>query len=255
MGEMTRRAFLARVSLVPLLTLLPRRVLRDALADVSGQFRFFTAHEAAVIREATARLIPGPQDDPAESGHPGAREANVVRFIDTMLAAFDFSPPKVHAGGPWSDRAGGTRNFMKDFLPLPAAKAQAWRKRVAALRTTYRGGVALLDEQAGGDFAAAPQLMQDQVLASSDSADFRDVLFTNAIEGMYSVPEYGGNAGLVGWRDIKFAGDTQPRGHTPAQVSESDGPDPIDPTGVVGLALSQFDAALPLLARGRRGGR
>jgi hypothetical protein len=254
MGEMTRRRFLARVSLVPLLALLPRRILLDALADAS-EFRFFTAHQAAVVREATARLIPGPQDDPAETGHPGAREANVVRFIDTLLAAFDVEPPKVHAGGPWSDRSGGTRNFMKDFLPLPPAKARAWRKRVAALQKTYRDGIALLDQQAGGDFATAPALMQDQILASPDAGEFRDVLFTNAIEGMYSVPEYGGNAGLVGWQEIKFRGDTQPRGYSPAQVSQSDGPDPVDPTGIVGLALGRFDAAIPLLARMMRGGR
>ena len=29
-----------------------------------------------------------------------------------------------------------------------------------------------------------------------DAAGFRDVLFTHAIEGTYSVPEYGGNLGL-----------------------------------------------------------
>ena len=39
-------------------------------------FRFFTGHQAAVVEAATARIAPGPLDDPAEAGHPGAREAD-----------------------------------------------------------------------------------------------------------------------------------------------------------------------------------
>jgi hypothetical protein len=36
---------------------------------------------------------------------------------------------------------------------------------------------------------------------------------------MYGAPEYGGNQGLVGWHNIDFAGDVQPRGYTDAEVS------------------------------------
>ena len=39
---------------------------------------FFTEHQAAVVEAATARIAPGPTDDPAEAGHPGAREAGVT---------------------------------------------------------------------------------------------------------------------------------------------------------------------------------
>ena len=45
--------------------------------------RFFTSHQAAVVEDATARIAPGPRDDPAEG--PGAREADVTGYIDTML--------------------------------------------------------------------------------------------------------------------------------------------------------------------------
>ena len=48
---------------------------------------------------------------------------------------------------------------------------------------------------------------------------FTDMLFAHAIEGTYSVPEYGGNSGLRGWQDIAFPGDVQPRGYTDEQVS------------------------------------
>ena len=69
--------------------------------------RFFTAHQAAVIEDATARIAPGPADDPDEAGHPGAREADVTGYIDSMLAqlgALDGAAPLIFAGGPWSNR-------------------------------------------------------------------------------------------------------------------------------------------------------
>ena len=37
---------------------------------------------------------------------------------------------------------------------------------------------------------------------------------------MYGAPEYLGNRDLVGWRNIGFAGDVQPRGYTDAEVSQ-----------------------------------
>ena len=93
------------------------------------------------------------------------------------------------------------------------------------------------------------------ILASSDAAGFRDLLFTHAIEGMYSVPEYGGNAGLVGWQDIRFRGDTQPVGYAPHEVSSSDGPDPVVLDGVIAQLTAGFDeAATTFAARWRRGG-
>jgi GMC oxidoreductase len=49
--------------------------------------RFFTSHETAVVEEATARIAPGPTDDPAEAGHPGVREAGVVNYIDNVYVA------------------------------------------------------------------------------------------------------------------------------------------------------------------------
>src|SRR5206468_469773 len=119
MPELSRRDFLKGVGLVPLAAALPGPVLARALADTSDSYRFFTTHEAAVVREATARIIPGPTDDPTEVGHPGAREANVVRYIDTMLAAFSFHPPRIFAGGPFSNRAGASRDDMARFVPPP----------------------------------------------------------------------------------------------------------------------------------------
>jgi hypothetical protein len=194
---------------------------------------FFDQHQAAVIVEATARLVPGPKDDPEEQGHPGAREAGVVYYLDTLLSSIDKAPERVYSGGPYSDRAGGERNHLTTFLPLTHVQRIAWTKRVKDWRDQYRNGIKLLDRLAGGDFAAATPAKRDAVLAHKDTVGFVDLLFGHTVEGMYGIPEYGGNAGLVGWKDISYPGDVQPRGYSPAQVSRSDGADPVERSKIV----------------------
>jgi len=170
-----------------------------------------------VLDAATSRLIPGPLDD-TQIGPPGAHEANVVGFLDNMLAAFSFSPPMVFAGGPWSNRAGGNQNFMAEFVPLDRAQTYGWQQRIAGLQTQYTNGIALLDRQAGGDFTQVSKPRQDLILGVGKAVPFTQLLFGHTIQAMYAVPEYGGNADLVGWRDIKWPGDNQPRGYTNAEV-------------------------------------
>jgi hypothetical protein len=236
--EISRRRFLLGASLLPVAAAVPPRLVEwlgaSSAAAAAGKFAFFDDHQASVVREATARLIPGPGDDVSELGHPGAREANVVGFIDTMLGAFSFATPKIHAGGPWSNRNSSptSSDFMASFVPLTRVQTMAWKKRLTSFQQEYVAGVDRYDSAAraagSSDFASAPPPTQDSILIQ-DTSGFRDLLFTHAIEGMYAVPEYGGNAGTppVGWQDVKFRGDTQPVGWSPDQVSNSDGPDPV----------------------------
>jgi Gluconate 2-dehydrogenase subunit 3 len=198
--------------------------------------RFFTAHQAAVVEDATARIAPGPADDPAEAGHPGAREADVTGYIDSMLAqlgALDDAAPLIFAGGPWSNRHTSGPDLMARFVALDPVARIAWRKRLQGWQEQYRTGIAALDKLAGGDFTKASHAKQDKILASSSASTFMAVLYEHTIEGLYCAPEYGGNRGLVGWKDIAFPGDIQPRGYTPDEVTGSDGHDPVDDTAVV----------------------
>ena len=174
-----------------------------------------------------------------------------MRYIDTMLAAFTFHPPKVHAGGPFSDRASASRDDMQHFVSLPRIRLLGWKRRIAQLHKQYVAGIKQLDDMAGGDFTKASPDQQDQILIQI--SDFRDILFTHAIEGMYAVPEYGGNQGLVGWQDIEFPGDSQPRGYTASQVSTSDGPDPASPSALA-LLGAPFEHVIALMKRGLRRG-
>lgn len=213
--------------------------------DKSGDRRLlvFDDHQADVVEEATARLVPGPHDDPEEAAHPGAREANVTRYIDTMLGALTLEPPRIYAGGPFSNRAGSPTDDMATFIGLTPAEATGWSKRLAALRTQYRHGVASLDQMAGGDFTTVSHGRMDDILAQ-DPDGFMTLMFGHAIEGMYSAPEYGGNSGLVGWREISWPGDRQPRGYSDAEVTLSDGPDVYVPKGI-GEQLMKLLSASP----------
>lgn len=251
MNPISRRQLLTRGGLAGLAVLLPAELFAacdgtssptptaTTTAPIPGHahaWLVFSAHEAAVVEEATARLIPGPHDDPAESGHPGAREAGVVHYIDTMLGALSLSPAAVFAGGPFSDRHGAMTDDMASFIGLSPAEAHGWRLRLAGLRSSYAKGISDLDHLSGGSFLLASRSRRDAALAS-DPHGFMSLLFTHAIEGMYSAPEYGGNRGQVGWRDISFPGDVQPKGFTDAEVTDSDGPDAYHPTGTAAKLL------------------
>ena len=209
-------------------------------ASSGTTLRFFTAGQAAVVEAATARIAPGPADDPAEAGHPGAREADVTGYIDSMLGALgslDDAAPLVFAGGPWSNRHTSGPDLMAHFLPLDPVARIAWRRRLTGWQQQYRQGIATLDKLAGGDFTKASGAKQDKILVMSALSDFVSLLFEHTIEGLYAAPEYGGNRGLAGWKEIGFPGDIQPRGYTADEVSRSDGHDPVDNTGIVADVL------------------
>jgi hypothetical protein len=181
---------------------------------------FFTDVEYAIVEAACARLIPTDED-------PGATEAGVVDYIDGLLGAFATDPPRIWAGGPFSGRFGGEGNFGT-FHRLTASDELAWRTRiegslgipererigpVVGWQQRYRAGLSDL----GADFLALDEDEQNARL--KQSRDFADLLYEHACEGMYAAPEYGGNRDLAGWRNIGFAGDTQPRGYSDDEVS------------------------------------
>lgn len=183
--------------------------------------RYFDDGAYAVVDAACARLIPTDED-------PGAREARVVDYIDGLLGAFASDPPLIWAGGPFSGRFGGSPGFAT-FHRLTPNEELAWRTRiegsrgipererlgpVKGLQERYAEGIAALGE----DFCDVTGEEQDERLRRNK--EFTALLLEHACEGMYGAPEYGGNQGLVGWRNIGYAGDVQPRGYTDEEVSQ-----------------------------------
>ncbi|HVA42395.1 MAG TPA: gluconate 2-dehydrogenase subunit 3 family protein [Acidimicrobiales bacterium] len=182
---------------------------------------FFSDRQYEIVRAVCARLIPTDAD-------AGASEAGVVDYIDTFLGAFSFDPPRIWAGGPFSGRRGGAASFGA-FTPLSALDELAWRTRIEGSRgrpeREFNGPVIGLQERyleglarLGEDFVDLDGEGQDDRLRSV--AEFTDLVYEHACEGMYGPPEYGGNRDLVGWRYIGFEGDVQPAGYTDAEVSQ-----------------------------------
>jgi hypothetical protein len=187
---------------------------------------FFTPREHEIIGAACARLIPAAD----ELGAPGAHRAGVADYIDALLGAFSFDPPRIWAGGPYSGRHGGAASF-DHFVPLDQLDELAWRTRiegsqgrperefngpVVGLQTRYREGLIAL----GDDFADQSAAEQDRRLGAIP--DFKALLYEHACEAMYGDPVYGGNRDGAGWHFIGFPGDVQPRGYTDREVSERD---------------------------------
>ncbi len=182
---------------------------------------WLTDDEHRILSAACDRLIP------ASDNAPGAVGCGVPDYIDTLLGAFSFDPPRIWAGGPASGRQGGARGFER-FHRLSVLDELAWRMRiegscglperefngpVVGLQQHYRQGLADL----GPGFC---DLDHDrQVARLRSTPDFTELLYGPACEGMYGAPEYGGNRDGAGWRAIDFTGDVQPRGWTDPEVS------------------------------------
>jgi hypothetical protein len=281
--DLTRRSFIAAGGTLGLLALAPPARVRSLLATAQaagGHGRFLTAHELGTLRAVTARFVPGPPEDP----DPGAREAGVAEAIDLLLGAFAVDPPLIHAGGPFSNRAGARRDDFAHFVRLDAHAALGWRIRlegsrglrrrefagpVTGLQEIYRRGLAHLDKRSHSsyavDFATAPFPAQDALLSDQSDDRTQELVGTalaNTLEAMYGAPEYGGNRNLVGWSSTRWAGDRQPAGFGARRVSSPDAGPPL--AAARGLAAARFmpglqgrpaPRAAPWLARRGIGGR
>jgi gluconate 2-dehydrogenase gamma chain len=140
---------------------MPRRVLL-ATRDAGG---LLTSSELATLDAALARLIP------SDDGEPGAREAQVIRYVERALEG-------VH------------------------------REHVAAYRQGLGDLDALALARFGAAFAALAVEDQDAVLREAEHvhAGFFELMRSHAIEGMFGDPRWGGNAQLAGWRLLGYPG-------------------------------------------------
>jgi len=182
---------------------------------------WLTDEEYAVLSAACDCMIP------ASDAFPSASAAGVPDYIDRLLGAFTFDPPRIWAGGPTSGRYGGEAAFGH-FHELTALDELAWRMRiegscglperefngpVIGFQQRYRTGLAEL----GSEFIALPAPDQEARLRALP--EFAELLYGHACEGMYGAPEYGGNRNGIGWQAIGFDGDVQPRGWTDEEVT------------------------------------
>src|SRR3954471_10206764 len=287
-GGVSRRSFLKGAGALGVLAVLPAQLVREVVshtAEAAEPHYFFDAHQYATVDALCRRLIPGPKDDPTEQD-PGAREANVIAYIDLFLGAFN-AGERIWGDGPFSGRAPAPWPFgtpvpagypnTDDFArtsPLSKVEELSWRTLlegtkglperkwadIAAgghyigLQEQYVQGVKDLDDAASQmfppakDFVSLSGPQQDIVIARPDiTVGFPSLVFQHAAEGMYGAPEYGGNRNQVGWKYIKFPGDTQPRGWT---AEEMLAPDTSPPISAAQLKAFDLETAFARLGHG-----
>jgi gluconate 2-dehydrogenase gamma chain len=143
-------------------------------AAEGGLRAFFNQDDAAAVEAFAERLMPG------APGKPGARDANVVNYIDLALA------------GAYSDQ--------QDF----------YRRGLTALdqycRTTYNKSFVELSAAQQDEVITALEAGKATGFTYPSATAFFNTMRTHTIEGMFADPVYGGNKDFAGWRLVGFPG-------------------------------------------------
>jgi len=175
-------------------------------ASGGGLGAFLNQDDAATIAAFAERLMPG------APGKPGARDADVLNYIDLALA------------GAYAD--------LQDF----------YRRGLTALdqycRTTYSKPFVELSAAQQDEVITALEAGKAGGFTWPSAGAFFNTLRTHTIEGMFADPVYGGNKDFAGWRLVGFPG-AQPT-FTPADMQSRQ---PFTRAPMVGL---QSQAKTPL---------
>ena len=166
---LTRRAFLGSVknsvskSIILLSTSAIVAACRDAkYAKLSGTaFKNLSETEASEFNAIAGRILPS-------TATPGAKEAGVVYFLDTVL---DDSR---------------------------SAEFDALKKGLQELRANAS------DEFNASNFSSLNEAQQDLLLRQAESTAFFSTMRYLTIAGMFALPEYGGNRDSVGYDLMGF---------------------------------------------------
>ena len=135
---------------------------RAAESGQPAQFQFFSPQEAVEIEAVAAQIIPS--DDA-----PGAREAQVIYFIDHVLVTFDRDKQPAYTQG-----LKDLRHRTKELFP------------------------------SANRFSSLTPAQQIQLLTAIEKTDFFELVRLHTIMGYLSRPEYGGNHDQAGWKLIGF---------------------------------------------------
>jgi gluconate 2-dehydrogenase gamma chain len=175
-------------------------------AGGEGHGAFFNDEDAATVAAFTERLMPG------APGMAGARDANVLNYIDLALA------------GAYAD--------LQDF----------YRRGLAQLET-------FCQQSHQASFVRLDAARQDAVIAALEEGKtvgftwptaqaFFNTLRTHTMEGMFADPVYGGNKDFAGWRLVGFPG-AQPL-FTTADMQSKDAFTRAPMIGLQGQAKAQL---------------
>lgn len=192
MRRYTRRQVLARAGRTGAAGALAIALPPGLLAGLPSA-GILSSRQSKTLQAAVARIVP--------AGGPGDWSAADVG-ADSYILSLLSGTGRIYAGGP-------VRSRFARFQPLSRVKRIGWSREIRRLRAVYAGGLAQLDQMAGGDFASAPAAVQDLILTQLDDSgsEFFAALYNHALEGTYSHPVYGGNRDYTAWRAFGYAGD------------------------------------------------
>ena len=182
-----------------------------------------TSEQARTIDALVSRIYPGDASD------PGAHEAGVVNYIDKMLAFHEGGVQPYYAEQPHAKGYDGDQPppEKSDKLgPIVWVKKSELHRygtqSTLKLLDRYRNGIGYVDAYSkskfGAPFAELQPTQQDQIIgdmANDVAKDFFDdpsdtqffrMLQQHTIQGMFSDPAYGGNKGMIGWKQIGYPG-------------------------------------------------
>ncbi|HEX4026673.1 MAG TPA: gluconate 2-dehydrogenase subunit 3 family protein [Rhizomicrobium sp.] len=135
----------------------PAQVAAAEKAQAMGAFTYFSREQAADIDAMAAQIYP-------TTDTPGAREAQVIYFIDTALVTFAQDKQDIYAKG------------LADLSAQTSGKA----------------------------FASLPSDQQIALLTAMEKTPFFRTVREHTIMGMFAAPQHGGNYHKVGWQQIGF---------------------------------------------------
>jgi len=135
----------------------PAEVAAAEAAQKMGAFTYFTPEQAREIDAMAAQIYP-------TTDTPGAREAQVIYFIDLALVTFAQDKQDIYAKG------------------------------LADLAT----------KTGGKRFAALSPAEQIALLTSIEKTPFFRTVRDHTIMGMFAAPQHGGNYKKVGWTQIGY---------------------------------------------------
>jgi gluconate 2-dehydrogenase gamma chain len=117
---------------------------------------------------------------PSAPDKPGAREADVLNYIDLALA--------------------GAYAEMQDFYRRGLASLEAH------CRGTYKESFVHLTPEKQDEVIAALEAGKAAEFAWPSAREFFSILRTHTMEGMFADPLYGGNRDFAGWKLVGFPG-------------------------------------------------
>src|SRR5215470_4950570 len=149
-------------------------IAAEAVETFDGHGAFFDDEHAATVAAFAERLMPG------APGKPGARDANVLNYIDLALA------------GAYADQ--------QDFYRRGLAQLDAY------CRKTYNQPFVKLSAAQQDEVIRALEQGKASEFEFPTAQAFFNTLRTHTMEGMFADPVYGGNKDFAGWKLVGFPG-------------------------------------------------